>query len=127
MQHYRPRIYDAHLTQPELLRLRHSLYPSATSTTVKQPILISGSPLRCQDGNKRVTLLAANAFLELNGHAIQRVPLAPDPNDDGIAEAHVKVATESWSATELAEYYERIATPATGTDVAQYYDGAELY
>ncbi|GME34742.1 hypothetical protein AJ78_06062 [Neofusicoccum parvum] len=82
-----------------------------------------------QDGNKRTALLAADMFLKINGYVLQQTPLAPDTNNDGITEAHVKVATGSWSAIELASYYESIVTPLVGSpqDVVGYRNGAELY
>lgn len=134
MQLYRLRIYDAHPTQPGLLDsaiaspINHKHY--GQTNLFQLAAILSEKIIKnhaWQDGNKRAALLAANAFLELNGYAIQRVPLAPDPNNDSIAEAHVKVATGLWSAAELAQYYESIATPSAGTGVAQYHDGAELH
>lgn len=109
MQLYRLRIYDAHPTQPGLLDsaiaspINHKHY--GQDNLFQLAAILSEKIIKnhaWQDGNKRAALLAANAFLELNGYAIQRVPLAPDPNNDGIVEAHVKVATGSWSAVELA-------------------------
>ncbi|PTU22007.1 hypothetical protein P175DRAFT_0531552 [Aspergillus ochraceoroseus IBT 24754] len=42
------------------------------------------------DGNKRTALLAADMFLNINGHRLQNVPFADDPfNKAALADAHV--------------------------------------
>ena len=63
------------------------------------------------DGNKRGALIAADMFLKINGYELRQTPLASEANSQGLAEAHVKVATNQWSAEQLGTYYESIATP----------------
>lgn len=62
------------------------------------------------DGNKRTSLLAADAFLAINGFKLQ-----PDKARDGsgqaLAEAQVKLCTDQSSVAEMAAYYESIAVP----------------
>jgi death-on-curing family protein len=66
-----------------------------------------------QDGNKRIALLAADMFLKINGYKLQTRPFAKDAVNDGLKTAHISVATKTWSAEELAEYYRSIATPVS--------------
>ncbi|THC89115.1 hypothetical protein EYZ11_011442 [Aspergillus tanneri] len=51
-----------------------------------------------QDGNKRTALLAADMFLKINGYYLQKVPFAEDTHNKGLANAHVAVVTNQWTA-----------------------------
>ncbi|KAL2753228.1 hypothetical protein ACRALDRAFT_2110473 [Sodiomyces alcalophilus JCM 7366] len=64
-----------------------------------------------QDGNKRIALLAADMFLKINGHQLQEEPFGKDEVDDHLKNAHVAVATHTWTARDLAESYRSIAKP----------------
>lgn len=67
-----------------------------------------------QDGNKRTALLAADMFLKINGYRLQRAPLQPDSVHDRIdqrlADAHVAICTSVWTAEQLGEFYESVAS-----------------
>ena len=66
-----------------------------------------------QDGNKRTALCAADMFLKMNGCRLQR----KDPTaefDEGLADAHVAIATHRWTAEELGGYYASLAGPLEG-------------
>lgn len=64
-----------------------------------------------QDGNKRTALVAADMFLKVNGYYLQKVPFAEDVHNKGLANAHVAVVINQWSAEELGKYYESVAAP----------------
>lgn len=64
----------------------------------------------CQDGNKRMTLIAADMFLKMNGYRLQRIPPVFDSVGNGLADAHVAVTINQWSAEDLGRYYEIVAT-----------------
>ncbi|KAL5047246.1 hypothetical protein BDW71DRAFT_196986 [Aspergillus fruticulosus] len=64
-----------------------------------------------QDGNKRTALLAADMFLKINGYYLQKVPFAEDTNNMGLANAHVAVVTNQWTAEQLGNYYKSVAAP----------------
>lgn len=82
-----------------------------------------------QDGNKRTALLAADMFLKVNGYLLQRVPFAEDLVNDGLAEAHVSVVTNQWTAEQLGNYYKSIAKPLEEwtIDVLEFRDAAVEY
>lgn len=71
-----------------------------------------------QDGNKRTALCAADMFLKMNGFRLQR----EDPTvaglgadfHEGLADAHVAIATHRWTAEELGGYYASLAGPLEG-------------
>ena len=66
------------------------------------------------DGNKRTALVAADMFLKINGYKLQRVLLqANDVNDrvnQSIADAHVAVCTSAWTAEQLGQFYQSVAS-----------------
>lgn len=64
-----------------------------------------------QDGNKRTALVAADMFLKINGYSLQKVPFAEDPHNKGLANAHVAVVTNQWTAEQLGNYYKSVAVP----------------
>ncbi|KAK2764296.1 hypothetical protein FQN54_008988 [Arachnomyces sp. PD_36] len=64
-----------------------------------------------QDGNKRTALLAADMFLKINGYRLQKVPLHEDQVNQDLANAHVAVVTNQWTAEQLGSYYQSVATP----------------
>lgn len=82
-----------------------------------------------QDGNKRIALLAADMFLKINGFMLQVTPMGADPNNDNIAQAHVKVVTGAWSSTELASFYQSIVAPLAepGPEVTAYRNEVEWH
>lgn len=59
-----------------------------------------------QDGNKRVSLLAADMFMKINGYQLQKTLLSRDELDEQLQSAHVAVATKQWDAENLASFYE---------------------
>lgn len=133
-QLYRLWLYDAHPTQPGLLDsamaspINNKLY--GEENLFQLAAILSEKIIKnhaWQDGNKRAALIAVNTFLKVNGFKLQAISLAPDPNNNAIADAHVRVAAGTWSATELAKYYQSIATPFSGSDVAQFVEEAELH
>ncbi|PLB43278.1 DOC family protein [Aspergillus steynii IBT 23096] len=63
------------------------------------------------DGNKRTALVAADMFLSINGHQLQKEPFADDAHNKGLADAHVAVVTNKWTTQQLSEYYKSVATP----------------
>jgi len=67
-----------------------------------------------QDGNKRTALVAADMFLKINGYKLQKVQLqANDTNDrvnQSIADAHVAVCTSAWTAEQLRQFYQSMAS-----------------
>lgn len=61
------------------------------------------------DGNKRIALLVADAFLRENGFQLpQRSLFAGDFTDTGLKDAHVTTASGNWTAEDLTYYYLRI-------------------
>jgi death-on-curing family protein len=62
-----------------------------------------------QDGNKRTALVAADMFLKINGYLLQKVPLAEDKYNKALANAHVAVVTNQWTAKQLGNYYKSVA------------------
>ncbi len=64
-----------------------------------------------QDGNKRTALLAADMFLKINGYYLQKVPFAEDTHNKALANAHVAVVTNQWTAEQLGAYYRSVAAP----------------
>ncbi|KAM4056027.1 fic/DOC family protein [Hirsutella rhossiliensis] len=66
-----------------------------------------------QDGNKRTALFAADMFLKINGYQLQKEPMAEEDTElnNGLADAHVLVATSEWTAEHLGNYYASIAKP----------------
>jgi prophage maintenance system killer protein len=82
-----------------------------------------------QDGNKRTALLAADMFLKINGYKLQDTPMAADALNNNIANAHVAVTTNQWTARQLGEYYESIATPIASwtPDIMTYRNAATEY
>ncbi|KAJ5640290.1 DOC family protein [Penicillium longicatenatum] len=82
-----------------------------------------------QDGNKRTALLAADMFLKINGYYLQKVPLAEDINNKGLADAHVAVVTNQWTAEQLGNYYRSVAAPLgpVTAEVMEYRSSATEY
>ncbi|OJD16312.1 hypothetical protein AJ78_03524 [Emergomyces pasteurianus Ep9510] len=64
-----------------------------------------------QDGNKRTALLAADMFLKINGYCLQKVPFVEDTHNEGLADAHIAVVTNQWTAEKLGNYYKSVAAP----------------
>ncbi|EKV04139.1 DOC family protein [Penicillium digitatum PHI26] len=64
-----------------------------------------------QDGNKRTALVAADMFLKINGYSLLKEPFSNDPNNKGLADAHVAVVTNQWTTQQLANYYKSMAVP----------------
>ncbi|KAF4467975.1 doc family [Fusarium albosuccineum] len=63
-----------------------------------------------QDGNKRTSLLAADMFLKMNGHQLQKTLSKSEELDGRIRDAHVAVATKEWDAEKLAAFYKSLAS-----------------
>ncbi|OAQ71014.1 DOC family protein [Pochonia chlamydosporia 170] len=61
-----------------------------------------------QDGNKRTALFAADMFLKMNGYQLQTKMNDAEP-DEGLADAHVFVASKQWTAEDLGKYYASVA------------------
>ncbi|RDL40956.1 Uncharacterized protein BP5553_00935 [Venustampulla echinocandica] len=61
-----------------------------------------------QDENKRTAYVAANMFLKINGYQLEETPTA------SMADAHVVVCTNIWTAEELGRYYESNARAIPG-------------
>ncbi|KAL4986365.1 DOC family protein [Aspergillus falconensis] len=82
-----------------------------------------------QDGNKRTALLAADMFLKINGYYLQKVPFAEDTNNMGLANAHVAVVTNQWTAEQLGNYYKSVAAPLVPmtAEVMEYRSSATEY
>ncbi|KAJ5678681.1 DOC family protein [Penicillium macrosclerotiorum] len=64
-----------------------------------------------QDGNKRTALMAADMFLKINGYYLQKVPFADDLHNKDLANAHVVVVTNQWTAEQMRNYYKTVAAP----------------
>lgn len=71
-----------------------------------------------QDGNKRAAMATADMFLKINGYRLQQTPFEKDSINEGLANAHLAIATQQWTSVELAEYYRSIARPLAGTTSA---------
>ncbi len=86
-----------------------------------------------QDGNKRTALVAADMFLKINGYILQKVPLQANSTNDCViqqlADAHVAVCTNAWTAEQLGQLYQSMATATEewGADVETYRDAAIEY
>lgn len=80
-----------------------------------------------QDGNKRAALVAADMFLKINGYQLQKSPFGKDDVDEELKRAHVAVATNEWSAENLAECYRGIAKPLNGatSEIERYLSQSE--
>ncbi|OCL08853.1 DOC family protein [Glonium stellatum] len=63
-----------------------------------------------QDGNKRTALVAADMFLKINGYRLQKVPLQPGAAKQPLEDALVAVCTDKWTAEQLGQYYQQVAT-----------------
>lgn len=80
------------------------------------------------DGNKRISVAAADMFLRLNGfhltedgeHQITKGDKVTDKNLSGsvssspLADAHVAVASGLWDEEDLAQFYQKVARPLDG-------------
>ncbi|WPH03899.1 Hypothetical protein R9X50_00678200 [Acrodontium crateriforme] len=79
------------------------------------------------DGNKRVALLAADMFLKINGHVLEKTPLANDAHSETLKQAHVAVATGRWDRNSLAHCYRTVSEPleVTNPDIESYKAAAE--
>ncbi|KID81912.1 DOC family protein [Metarhizium guizhouense ARSEF 977] len=66
-----------------------------------------------QDGNKRTALFAADMFLKMNGYQLQKKPMGKNDTElnQGLANAHVLVATSQWTSEDLGNYYASVARP----------------
>ncbi|KAL2670644.1 hypothetical protein Neosp_014432 [[Neocosmospora] mangrovei] len=64
-----------------------------------------------QDGNKRTALYAADMFLKMNGHQLQKRTNGKSEAefDEELSDAHVFVATRRWTPEDLGNYYRSIA------------------
>ena len=82
-----------------------------------------------QDGNKRTALLAADMFLKINGYYLQKVPFAEDAHNKDLANAHVAVVTNKWTAEQLGNYYKSVAAPLVQltADAMEYRSSATEY
>lgn len=82
-----------------------------------------------QDGNKRTALLAADMFLKINGYYLQKVPFAEDIHNRGLANAHVAVVTNQWTAEQLGNYYKSVAAPLgpVTAEILEYRSSAAEY
>ncbi|KAL5040921.1 hypothetical protein BDW71DRAFT_213595 [Aspergillus fruticulosus] len=63
------------------------------------------------DGNKRTALVAADMFLEINGYILRKTPFAEDLHNRALANAHVSVVTNQWTAAQLGNFYKSVAVP----------------
>lgn len=68
------------------------------------------------DGNKRLALLSANMFLEMNGQRLQVTT-----HHQSVVNAHIAVANGQWTAEQLAAFYRSIATPSVHGPAVSYY------
>ena len=82
-----------------------------------------------QDGNKRTALVAADMFLKINGYYLQKVPFAEDKHNKALANAHVAVVTNQWTAEQLGNYYKSMALPLSPVtaEVMEYLSSATQY
>ena len=82
-----------------------------------------------QDGNKRTALLAADMVLKINGNYLQKVSFAEDVHNKGLADAHVAVVTNKWTAQQLGQYYNSVAAPLVRMtpDVMEYKSAVTEY
>lgn len=64
------------------------------------------------DGNKRTALLAADMFLKMNGHSLQKAPLTEDTHN-GLTNAQVAIVTNQWTGKQLGDYYKSVSKPVT--------------
>ena len=82
-----------------------------------------------QDGNKRTALLAADMFLKINGHYLQKVLFAENAHNKGLANAHVAVVTNKWTAEQLGNYYKSVTAPFVQltADTMEYRSSATEY
>jgi death-on-curing family protein len=76
------------------------------------------------DGNKRLALVAANKFLEINGYQLQVTAHHHD-----VVNAHTSIANGLWTAEHLAAFYRSIATSgySLGPDALYYSEHAHVY
>jgi death-on-curing family protein len=76
------------------------------------------------DGNKRLALVAANMFLEMNGYHLKITA-----HHHEIVNAHTSIANGLWTAGQLAAFYHSIASPGhlPGSDVSRYSVDAVVY
>ncbi|TWU72860.1 hypothetical protein ED733_003326 [Metarhizium rileyi] len=65
------------------------------------------------DGNKRTALFAVDMFLKINGYRLQKKPMDNDGRElnQGLADAHVLVASSQWTSEDLGHYYASVAKP----------------
>ena len=82
-----------------------------------------------QDGNKRTALLAADMFLEINGYYLQKVLFVEDAHNKGLANAHVAVVINKWTAEQLGNYYKSAAASLVQltADAMEYRSSATEY
>ncbi|KAI8623106.1 hypothetical protein F5Y19DRAFT_493629 [Xylariaceae sp. FL1651] len=64
-----------------------------------------------QDSNKRIALLTADMFLRINGYQLRQTPFGKDEVNEDLKNAHVAVASNTWTAEKLAEYCRITAKP----------------
>ncbi|KAL4949833.1 hypothetical protein BDW69DRAFT_197771 [Aspergillus filifer] len=60
------------------------------------------------DGNKRTALVAADMFLKVKGYHLRKVPFEQVKFDQELANAHVAVATNQWTAEQLGHLYKTV-------------------
>jgi death-on-curing family protein len=78
------------------------------------------------DGNKRLALVAANKFLEINGYQLQVTTV----NHNDVVNAHTAIANGVWTAEQLAAFYRSIATSGhlpAGSEALYYSENACVY
>jgi hypothetical protein len=66
-------------------------------------------------------------FLKMNGYQLQRKPFATDDVNEGLKNAHVAVASNQWTAENLAAYYQQVAKPvmAATKEIIEYKSKAQ--
>ncbi|KAL1854907.1 hypothetical protein VTK73DRAFT_8638 [Phialemonium thermophilum] len=117
------RLYETHVTRglPTQLPLLESAAASPTNhhhygqndvfelaAILAERIILNHS---YQDGNKRISLIAADMFLKVNGCRLLDNPPRQESAKGSLKDAQVAVASGTWSAGELAEYYRGAASP----------------
>ncbi|KKZ65628.1 hypothetical protein EMCG_08535 [[Emmonsia] crescens] len=68
-------------------------------------------------------------FLKINGYYLQQAPFAEDTHNKELANAHVAVVTNQWSAEQLGKYYKSVAVPVVQLtlEIMEYRDQATEY
>lgn len=68
-------------------------------------------------------------FLKTNGYYLQKVPFAEDIHNRSLANAHVAVFTNQWTAEQSGNYYKSVAAPLgpVTAEVLEYKSSATEY